>query len=148
MDESMQGREGQSHQPDQGLLAGGPQRYPLVAMLVAALILIGFGVVIGRMTADNDASQATGCTEVSKAAASDQATIAEKEPERETDSKAQAVWLDTQRHLATAIVQNPECFSAANRATAQIALDALKQNEDQQALRNAVDADCPWWKRC
>ncbi|MER6329242.1 hypothetical protein ABT298_07870 [Streptomyces sp. NPDC001034] len=149
MGEGIQGGEQQPPRPEPRRVASGPQGYLLVAMLAAALILIGIGVVIGRMTADSGDNQAIGCAEVRRASEADKATIVQKKQEMDqaTDSQAQAVWLDTTRHLMTIVVQNPECFSAADRATAQTTLDTLKQNADQQALCAAVGTG-PWWDPC
>ncbi|GAB2946441.1 hypothetical protein [Streptomyces heilongjiangensis] len=160
MGEGIQGSEQQPPRPRQRRLANGPQGYLLVAMLIAALMLIGAGVVIGRMTADSDDNQAGECAEARRTSEADMATIDQRKREMDqatSDSspyyssvsvdEARAAWLDTTRHLMTIIVQNPKCFSAADRATAQTTLDALKQNADQQALCAAVGKG-PWWDPC
>ncbi|MCX4612120.1 hypothetical protein [Streptomyces mirabilis] len=151
MGEGIQGGE-QPPRPEQRRAASGPQGYLLVAVLAAALL--GAGVVIGQMTADSGDNQASGCGEVHRASEADKATIVQKKQEMDQAAnpstardEAWAAVLDTVQHQMTIVVQNPDCFSAADRATAQTTLETLKQNADQQALCAAVGKG-RWWDPC
>ncbi|MEV0177427.1 hypothetical protein AB0I00_40805 [Streptomyces sp. NPDC050803] len=126
------------HRPEQPTARQGPSPAYLVVAIILAVALAGGGFLVGRASVSPPAqtSDRAGSTcDDATAAADEQLEVAE---EASVDAATIPGEADRQhaalKQAAVVIGQNPSCFSAAERATAQTFLD----NDEQEALRSAA----------
>ncbi|WP_455360006.1 hypothetical protein [Streptomyces sp. SYSU K21746] len=121
-----------------------PSVIRVVSVAAAATLLVGGGFLAGRMTGPAGEPANSACKEAQQVVAQALDDV-QQAPEYDEAGKQQNV-----RLAANAILQNPQCFSAADRATAQSAVDGLDQQEldrwkedFQQCVDDATD-DYSW----
>lgn len=103
-----------------------PSAARIVGAVAAAIVVAGSGFAAGRLTAPETDTGASDCTEVRKVFDNDLDNISSSQDvgQKQTDL----------RTLSNMILQNPDCFSAKDRATAQTFLDTAEQRAQQDAI--------------
>ncbi|MFJ8081978.1 hypothetical protein ACIQ6Y_15340 [Streptomyces sp. NPDC096205] len=105
-----------------------PSSARILGIATAALVLAGGGFAVGRLTAPVEESRASQCAEPRQLY---RETIDQIDPgtsEQATEVRANG------RMIANTILQNPNCFSASDRATAQTILDSINDGVQQDAV--------------
>jgi hypothetical protein len=108
-----------------------PTSARILGLATAAIVLAGGGFAAGRFTAPDHDSTGAHCAEPRKLYRdyADAITPDQDAAEQRTDG----------RMLANTILQNPGCFSTADRASAQTILDTIDQGVQQDALNDLKD---------
>ncbi|MFE4697162.1 hypothetical protein ACFRIC_08730 [Streptomyces sp. NPDC056738] len=114
-------------------------------MTVVAIALAGGGFAVGRLTAPDTSASGSQCSEPRKLIQEYGDTI---RAEQDAAQKRTAG-----RTYAHVILQNPECFSSEDRASAQTILDTIDQgaqNDAIEGLKDCVDSatDDNSWSNC
>lgn len=99
-----------------------------LGIVVAAIALSGGGFAAGRLTAPDSSSTASQCSEPRK--------LYRKYADAITPEQDVAEKRINGRMLANAILQNPNCFSSTDRASAQTILDAIDQGVQQESIND------------
>ncbi|MET8134675.1 hypothetical protein ABZV24_22430 [Streptomyces sp. NPDC005251] len=116
-----------------------------LGIVVAAIALAGGGFAAGRLTAPDASSTASQCSEPRK--------LYRKYVDAITPEQDVAQKRTNGRMLANVTLQNPDCFSSEDRASAQTILDTIDQGVQQDSindLKECVDSatDDYSWSNC
>ncbi|MGP4090748.1 hypothetical protein [Streptomyces sp. KR55] len=128
-----------------------PSPARILGIAVAAALLAGGGFAVGRLTAPEPSSTAADCAEPRRL---HQEYIDSISPDVDQPMEEKRT---NGRMLANTILQNPGCFSVADRASAQTILDTIDQGVQEDAindLRSDVEecvedaTDAYSWSNC
>ncbi|MFD3929549.1 hypothetical protein [Streptomyces sp. NPDC058614] len=116
------------------MLPAARTRIRIFAIAAAGVLLTGGGFAAGRLTAPGGDSSTAECAEPRKVSQEylDAFTAEQEVAEKRTNG----------RMVANTILQNPDCFGASERASAQTILDNIDQGVQEDAfndLQKCVD---------
>lgn len=109
-----------------------PSAVRVLGLAAAAVILAGGGFAAGRLTAPDSEAGASQCADPHKLF---RETIDKIEPGDEATAETRS----NGRMLANTILQNPDCFDASERASAQTILDSINDGVQQDAVNGLRD---------
>lgn len=105
-----------------------------IGVFCLALVCLGLGFYAGRATAPEPAIGADGCSNARTTL--DQLLQEEKTASPNDPQNVKNQWLLT---VSNVVLQNPGCFDAEMRATAQTAKDEVASSENSAAVSDAAD---------
>jgi hypothetical protein len=114
------------------MLPAARARVRIFCIAAAAVLLAGAGFAAGRLTAPDAEARTSQCAE--------SRTLYREELDKiNTDQQETADMRTSGRTLANTILQNPSCFSASERASAQTLLDTIDEGAQQDAINELRD---------
>ncbi|MDX2933042.1 hypothetical protein [Streptomyces ipomoeae] len=105
-----------------------PPAARILGVTAAAVLLTGGGFAAGRLTAPERSTAASNCTEPRELYREYIDSVSPDQAVQEQRANG--------RMLANAILQDPDCFSASQRAFAQTILDTIDQGLREDAVNN------------